>query len=62
MKELNVIREQLKDRRLDIVAKATGLHPMTVARVRDGRGGNPQYETLKALSDYLEAQDAKVKA
>jgi len=47
------IRKMLADRRLDIVAKATGISPLTVARIRDGKG-DPKASTLEALSRYLE--------
>jgi predicted transcriptional regulator len=49
------IRKLLADRRLDIVAKATGISPLTVARIRDGKG-DPKASTLEALSNYLEAR------
>ena len=45
----------LADRRLDKVAEATGLSPLTVARVRDGKG-DVKTSTLEKLSAYLEAQ------
>ena len=49
------VRELLVDRRLDKVAEGTGLSPMTVARVRDGKG-DVKATTLEKLSAYLEAQ------
>ncbi|MBW1796543.1 MAG: helix-turn-helix domain-containing protein [Deltaproteobacteria bacterium] len=51
---LDEIREQLKDRRLSIVADATGLSTMTIARIRDGESDNPTIKTLQKLWDYLE--------
>ena len=56
MMDLQQIRDALADRRLDIVAKATGLHPNSVGRIRDGRNLNPKASTLEALSRYLEAK------
>ena len=47
------IRKLLGDRRLDIVAKATSLSPLTIARIRDGKG-DPKGTTLEKLSAYLE--------
>lgn len=47
------IAEKLKDRRLSVVADATGLHYNTIKSVRDGANHRPSYETVKALSDYL---------
>jgi hypothetical protein len=56
MMSLQQIRDALADRRLDIVAKATGLHANSVGRIRDGRNLNPKASTLEALSRYLEAK------
>ena len=50
------IRERLQDRRLDAVAEATGLHPNSIARIRDGKNLNPKHSTVAALSAYLEAR------
>lgn len=49
---LNEIREALKDRRLSIVASKTGLHPDTIAKVRDGVS-RPAYETVEKLAAYF---------
>ena len=49
------IRKLLGDRRLDIVAKATGLAPLTIARMRDGKG-DPKASTVEALSKYFEPE------
>jgi transcriptional regulator with XRE-family HTH domain len=54
MLEPDDIRKKLKDRRLSLVAEATGLHANTVANVRDGKIENPTYYVLRKLSDYLE--------
>lgn len=43
----------LKDRRIPLLAKATGLHPNTIYAIRDGRVTRPAHKTVKALSDYL---------
>lgn len=50
---LDEIKAALQDRRLNKIAEATGLHRATVARVRDGRITNPDYDTVKKLTDYL---------
>lgn len=47
------VRAMLQDRRIDIVAAATGLHRNTIANIRAGRGSLPSYTTLEKLSDYL---------
>lgn len=54
MMTLEEVREQLLDRRIDMVADATGLHYSTVCEVRSGKNENPSYKTVKALSDYFE--------
>ena len=53
MLTLKEIRSALADRRLDVVAEATGLHPNSIARIRDGKNENPRHETVDALSRYL---------
>jgi len=54
MMDLKEVREQLLDRRIDIVASETGLGYTTVCEIRNGVQKNPRYNTLKALSDYFE--------
>lgn len=54
MLTLDQISEKLKDRRLDKVSEATGVHRNTLHAIRDGKQSNPKYATIKALSDYLE--------
>lgn len=56
MMTLESIRKALNDRRLVMVAKATGLHYNTLRDIRDNPATNPTYQTMKALSDYLEAK------
>lgn len=55
MKTLEQIKTALTDRRVSLVAEATGIHYNTIRDIRDGRNTNPNYKTLKALSDYLES-------
>lgn len=57
MMTLESVREALRDRRVSMVAKATGLHYNTVRDVRDNPEANPTYKVLKALSDYLEVKE-----
>jgi transcriptional regulator with XRE-family HTH domain len=47
------IRRALRDRRLRVVARATGLHYNTLWRLREGRGGAPKLEVLEKLTRYL---------
>lgn len=54
MLTIEQIRAALRDRRLSIVAAATGLHYNTIRCVRDGLSPNHSYKVLKALSDYFE--------
>lgn len=58
MLTLQEIRQRLADRRLNMVAEATGLHYNTVRNIATGENPNPTYAVLKALSDYLEGQAA----
>lgn len=51
--ELDWIRGALADRRLDKVSEATGLHPNTIAAIRDGKQTNPKLATLNTLALYL---------
>lgn len=53
MLDLFEIRERLKDRKLTAVADAIGIHKVTLYRIASG-GGEPSYETLCLLSDYLQ--------
>ena len=50
------VSQALKDRRMDIVSKATGLHVNTVIAIRDGNVKNPSYATMQRLSEYLEGK------
>jgi predicted transcriptional regulator len=50
------IRTALADRRLNVVAKATGIHVTTIARIRDGVSLDPKSSVVAALSAYLEAR------
>ena len=53
MLDLDEIRAKLADRRLDVVADATGLHRNTLSSIRSGKIDNPSYAAVKKLSDYL---------
>lgn len=53
MMTLEQIRAALADRRISMVAQATGLHVNTVIEVKNSPQANPTYRVLKALSDYL---------
>lgn len=50
---LEDIKSSLKDKRLAMIAEATGLHYNTLRDIRDNPEANPTYKVLKLLSDYL---------
>lgn len=50
------IKTRLEDANLKRVAENAGLHPATVYRLMQGQG-RTAYETVKALSDYLERKE-----
>jgi DNA-binding phage protein len=52
MLTLEQIREKMADRRVRVVADATGLHHQTIYEVMNEHS-NPSYKTVKTLSDYL---------
>ena len=54
MMTLEQIREKLQDRRLSMVALATGLSRQAVHNVATGRTPNPSHETVRRLAEYLE--------
>lgn len=47
------VQKALQDRKLSVVAEATGIHPNTLSMLRRGEQENPTLKTLKALSDYF---------
>lgn len=55
MLALEDIIRRLQDRNLQKVASATGLAHTTVWNLAANRRANYNYETVKRLSDYLEA-------
>lgn len=50
---INEIRERLQDRRLDVVAVATGLHYNTVLYMKTGSAKGANITTIEKLSAYL---------
>ena len=54
MLTLEEIREKLKDRRLSMVAVATGLSRQAIHNVVTGKTPHPSYETVRRLMEYLE--------
>lgn len=50
------IQTALGDRKLKVVAEATGLHPDTLSAIRAGKA-NPTERTLNKLRAYLGAKE-----
>lgn len=55
MEELQVIRERLKDRRLYVVAKETGLSYQGILNIFTGATKKPSPYTIEKLRAYLDA-------
>lgn len=53
MLTLEQIRTLLKDRRVSIIAKETGIHFNTIRDIRDNEHANPTYRVITKLSEYL---------
>ena len=56
MMTLVQIRSLLQDRRLQMVAEATGLHENTIRQIRKDENSNPTYKVMVALSEYFEKE------
>lgn len=56
MKTVEQIRSALSDRNLKKVAEEAGISSASVYRLMK-HDGKPLYETVKALSDYLEGKE-----
>lgn len=57
MMTIEAIQRALQDRRIDKVARATGLHYNTIRDIRDSGKANPTLRVMTALSNYLEGGD-----
>ena len=55
MKEVEEIRRKLKDRRLYMVAKATGITYQTLLDIREGKTMNPTIMTVEKIKEYFNA-------
>ena len=53
MLTLDQIKTLLKDRRLYIVAKKTGISYPTLLALSRGESSNPSYKVLEKVSEYL---------
>lgn len=53
MMTVEQVRLALIDRRIPMVAAATGLSEFAIIKIREGSTKNPTYNTMALLSDYL---------
>lgn len=53
MLTLEQIRDLLKDRRVSMIAKETGIHFNTIRDIRDNDKANPTYRVITKLSEYF---------
>ena len=60
MLTIGQIKQRLSDCNLKRVAINAGLHPATVYRFMQSDHSSPLYETVLALSDYLQRSDKDV--
>lgn len=60
MIDLDTIVYRLQDRSPNKISIATGLTRQTITNIRDKNSKNPEYETMKKLSDYFENQENEI--
>lgn len=49
------IMKALQDRNLNEVSRQTGIHVVTLSRIKNGHHRNPRYETVVRLAEYLKS-------
>lgn len=54
MLSLAEIVQKLQDRSGKVVAEKTGVHFVTISRIKRGHVDNPNYDTMQKLSEYFE--------
>ena len=59
MMKLEDIRSLLQDRRVVVVAEATGIHFNTIREIRDNKDANPTYRVITKLADYLDSNNGR---
>jgi hypothetical protein len=59
MMKLEDIRGLLQDRRVSMIAEATGIHFNTIREIRDNENANPTYKVMMKLTDYLESNNGR---
>ena len=58
---LTEIQEDLKDKRLYIVAKKTGISYPTIKKLAEGKDCNYTIKTLKSISQYIKNKRIGIK-
>ena len=58
---MDEIRDQLKDRKISLVAKAVGVSRQAIYNIMTGKTPTPRVDTYKALVKYLTRQGNQVK-
>lgn len=54
MLTIEEIKQRLSDRNIKAVAEAIGVSRQTISNIKNGKNTTPAYQTVKAISDYLE--------
>jgi len=52
---IDLIIKALQDRNLNEVSRQTGIHVVTLSRIKNGHHRNPRYETVVKLAGYLKS-------
>lgn len=52
---IDQIIKALQDRNLNEVSRQTGIHFVTLSRIKNGHHRNPRYETVVRLGEYLKS-------
>ena len=52
---IDQIIKALQDRHLKKVSEETGIHVVTLSKIKNGHNRNPRYETVMTLANYLKS-------
>ena len=61
MLTIEQIKEKLQDRKISVISEALSISRHTIANIKNGSEVVPSYQTVKALSDYLEGKESESK-
>lgn len=61
MLTIEQIKEKLQDRKISVISEALNISRHTIANIKNGSEVVPSYQTVKALSDYLEGKESESK-